>query len=194
MKRFWELVESELLARTPVFNLRRDRKRRAESGFTWDFYILEAGDWVNVIPLTSQSEVVLVELHRHGIEGPSLEIPGGVIDPDDPSPIAAAERELMEETGYRAEEILPLGVVHPNPAIQGNRCYSFLARNVARVDRPRPDGAEDITVLKVPLSSVPQLIRQGRITHSLVVAAFLWLSLGESGFFGQPAGSNRMTL
>jgi ADP-ribose pyrophosphatase len=182
--KLWELLESKSLARTPVFNLRRDRKRRQDSGFTWDFYILEAGDWVNVIPLTPEREVLLVEITRHGIEGPSLEVPGGLIDPGDRSPLAAAERELLEETGYEAVEMLPLGVVHPNPAIQGNRCYSFLARDVRRVAEPALDGAEDITLIRAPLDQVPQLIRQGRITHSLVVAAFLWLALGEPDGFG----------
>ena len=180
----WELLGRESLARTPVFNLRRDRKRRQDSGFTWDFYILEAGDWVNVIPLTPEREVILVEITRHGIEGPSLEVPGGLIDPEDPSPLAAAGRELLEETGYEAAEMLPLGVVHPNPAIQGNRCYSFLARDVRQVAAPRLDGAEDITLLQVPLRQIPDLIRQGKITHSLVVAAFLWLELGDPGGLG----------
>lgn len=184
-RKTWELVHQESLARTPVFNLRRDRKRRADSGFTWDFYILEAGDWVVVIPLTAERDVVLVEVARHGTGELSLEAPGGLIDPDDPSPIAAAERELLEETGYQAERIVPLGIAHPNPAVQGNRCYSFLAENVRRVAEPRLDAAEDLTVLKVPLASVPDLLRQGRITHSLMLAAFLWLELGEPGALGR---------
>jgi 8-oxo-dGTP pyrophosphatase MutT (NUDIX family) len=180
----WDLLHRESLARTPVFDLRRDRKRRVDTGLTWDFYILEAGDWVNVVPVTREGDLVLVEITRHGIEGRSLEVPGGLIDRDDPSPMAAAARELMEETGHQAEEMLPLGVVHPNPAIQGNRCYSFLARNVSLAGEPSLDGAEDLTVVRVPLSAVPSLIREGRITHSLVLAALFWLDLAEPGVFG----------
>jgi len=144
-----------------------------------DFFVLEAPDWVNVIPLTPDRHVVLVEQYRHGIEGPTLEIPGGIIDPHDPSPIAAAVRELREETGYEADALLPLGVVHPNPAIQTNRCYTFLAHGARRVGDPEPDEGEDLSLMSVPLARVPDLIRQGKITHSLVVAAFLWFFLSE---------------
>lgn len=139
-----------------------------------DFYVLEAVDWVNVIPVTAENEVVLIELYRHGINTPSLEIPGGMIDPEDSSPLAAAERELREETGYVSDPLLPLGVVHPNPAIQNNRCYTYLAPNAHPAGEPDPDEGEEITVFKYPLTEVPNLLREGKITHSLVIAAFLW--------------------
>jgi len=184
MKKDWELLNRESLVKTPVFNLRRDRKLRTASNLTWDFYILESGDWVNVIPTTPAGDVILVEITRHGINERSLEIPGGLIDPEDPSPTAAAARELLEETGFEAEIVLPLGVLHPNPAIQGNRCYTFLAQNARKVADPTHDPAEDIAIVTAPLGSIPDLIRAGRITHALVISAFLWLELGEPGALG----------
>ena len=101
----------------------------------------------------------------------TLEIPGGMCDGDEP-PEKAAERELREETGYVCDRLEPLGWVHPNPAVQTNRCHTFLARNVRRDGEPRPDPDEDLEVVEVPLADVPALIRDGTITHALVVCAF----------------------
>jgi 8-oxo-dGTP pyrophosphatase MutT (NUDIX family) len=94
--------------------------------------------------------------------------------------MAAAERELREETGYESDPLLPLGVVHPNPAIQNNRCYTFLAPNANPTGTQDPDEGEEITVVKVRLAEVPNLLKEGKITHSLVIAAFLWFFLGEA--------------
>jgi ADP-ribose pyrophosphatase len=154
-----------------VFALRKDTALSPRTGKAHDFFILESGSWVNVIPLTEDDQVVLVRQYRHGTGQVTIEIPGGIVERKD-TPEQAARRELLEETGYRAEEMIPLGFVHPNPAIQNNRCYTFLARNAHLVGDQRQDGGEDIGVLLRPLSEIPRLIREGEITHSLVVAAF----------------------
>jgi 8-oxo-dGTP pyrophosphatase MutT (NUDIX family) len=171
----WRTTGRKILATTPVFSLRQDSKERASgSASRHDFYILDAVDWVNVVPVTPSGEIVFIELYRHGIDASSLEIPGGMIDPEDPEPAAAAAREMREETGYEADHLVPLGVVHPNPAIQGNRCHTFLAENARRVGDPRPDETEDIRVVLHPRQEVPRLLREGRITHALVVAGLYW--------------------
>lgn len=170
----WRTTARDLLVTTPVFSVRRHRKQRSgavSGGRPHDFYLLDAVDWVNVVPVTENDEVVLIELYRHGIEAPSLEIPGGMIDPEDASPAEAAAREMEEETGYRASEIEPLGFVHPNPAIQGNRCFMFVARGARLEGPPRPDETEDIRVALYPRAEIPALLSSGRISHALVVAA-----------------------
>lgn len=173
----WKTTESRLIARTPVFSVRRERRERTTSGRRGeakDFFILEAVDWANVVPVTAEREIVFIEIHRHGIDATSLEIPGGMIDPGDRDPAEAAAREMREETGYHSDRIVPLGLVHPNPAIQRNRCFTYLAENARLLSEPRPDETEDIRVVRHPLSEVPRLLADGKITHALVVAGLLW--------------------
>jgi ADP-ribose pyrophosphatase len=98
------------------------------------------------------------------------------VDPGD-TPETAAARELLEETGYRAEEVVKIGATNPNPAIFNNRCYTFLARNVTKVREPMPDQTEDIETALIPLSDIPEFIRTGKIDHAIVVAAFCWYLL-----------------
>jgi len=167
----WKIISSKRDKSYRVFNLRTDRARSPRTGRNHDFYVMESPEWVNVIPVTQGNEVVLIRQYRHGIRDIELEIPGGLVEPGD-SPLAAAIRELYEETGCREEEMIPLKSVHPNPAIQNNRCYTFLARNVVFSGARELDDKEDIEVVLKPLEEIPGLISSGVITHSLVIAAF----------------------
>ncbi len=172
----WDTLGSESVYRTPIFELHRRRSRHPGRG-EHDFYILEAPHWINVIPLTADNQVVMVRQFRHGIGDFTLEIPGGMVDPEDAHPAHAARREMREETGYDAEQIVELGRVHPNPAIQPNFCYTYLARDVRKVAEPTPDssGTEETEVVMVPLGDIKGLIASGHITHALVIAAFSFL-------------------
>lgn len=134
--------------------------------------VLEGPDWVNVIPVTTRGEVVLVRQFRFGTWSNHLEIPGGMVDPGE-DPAVAAPRELEEETGYRAGRVEALGWSHPNPAIQSNRLHSFLALDCELVGAPRQDTAEDIRVEVVPRAALRELVKRGEITHSLVLTTLL---------------------
>jgi ADP-ribose pyrophosphatase len=172
----WARGSSEELADCRVFKVRRDISADPRDGRAHDFYVIEAPDWVNVIPLTDDGRVVLIELYRHGTGEISLEIPGGMIDPDESAADAAA-RELLEETGYEAREVLLLGRTRPNPAIQDNRLHAFLARGVRRRCGPSNAGTEQTVVRLFALDRIPSLISEGKITHALVVTAFHLLGL-----------------
>lgn len=167
----WPLVSSRSDRSYRIFDLRMDRSVSPRTGEEYDFVVLESSPWVNMIPLTDREEVVLVRQYRHGIRDVTLEIPGGLVDAAD-APLAAAKRELMEETGYRGEEWVDLGYVHPNPAIQDNRCHTFLALGAKPAGEQSLDDKEDIEVVLKPLVEIPRLIRDGEITHSLVICAF----------------------
>ncbi|HEV8320815.1 MAG TPA: NUDIX hydrolase [Myxococcota bacterium] len=170
----WPRVAERELLRTRIFTVRAET-RHGPDGAAHEFYVMDSPDWVNVIPLTAAGEVVLVRQPRFGIGRATLEVPGGMVDPGDADPAAAAARELLEETGYAAERVEALGLVHPNPAIQNNVTWSFVARGCRPVAAPRPDGAEDIEVLRRLLADVPALIAAGEITHALVVCGFYHL-------------------
>lgn len=168
----WQQLESKVVDDYRIFRLRQDRSRSPETGQAHHFYVLEAPDWINVIPLTPEGKVVLIRQYRHGTREVSLEIPGGMVDGVDEDPGRAATRELLEETGYRAAEMIPIGHVTPNPAFLDNRCYTFLAKDARPVALPQLDGTEDIELSLVDLSAIPTLISSGQITHALVIAAF----------------------
>ena len=167
----WDVVSSQKDRSYRVFSLRTDRAISPRTGKEHNFFILESTSWVNIIPLTSDGKVVMVRQYRHGIGEVTLEIPGGLVEESD-TPETAAMRELAEETGYTARKVISLGNVQPNPAIQNNRCYSFLARDVRLTREQSQDEKEDIEVVLKPLSEIPEAIRNGEITHALVLAAF----------------------
>ena len=168
----WEKLNSEEIADYRIFKMRRDKRRSPRTKAEHSFFVLQTPNWVNVVPLTPDNMVVMIHQFRHGTAEVTLEIPGGMVDEHEDNPAEAVRRELLEETGYAAEEIIHIGTVHPNPAFLDNKCHTYLARNVRWQQPPELDGAEDIAVELIPLDEIPTLIRNGRITHALVVAAF----------------------
>jgi 8-oxo-dGTP pyrophosphatase MutT (NUDIX family) len=167
----WRRVGSEKAQDCRVFELLRQRFESPDERPADWFYVLRAPDWINVIPLLPDGRVVLIRQYRFGTEDFTLEIPGGMCDGDEP-PIDAARRELLEETGFEAKRLTDLGWVHPNPAIQNNRCHTFLATGLSETSAPDPDPHEAFERILVPLDRIPALISDGSITHALVVAAF----------------------
>ena len=167
----WKLISSKKDNSFRIFDLRIDRAISPRTKKEHDFYVLESTDWVNVIPLTGKEDVVLVRQYRHGIGQVTLEIPGGLVEQGD-SPAETARRELIEETGYRASEMVLIGSVHANPAFMNNICYTYLARDVSLSGAQEQDEKEDIEIIVKPLKEIPRLIRDGKITHSLILAAF----------------------
>jgi 8-oxo-dGTP pyrophosphatase MutT (NUDIX family) len=161
-----------------IFRLRTLRVEDPRTGKEWSRVTLDCPDWVNVIAVTTDDQVVLIRQFRFGTWSDTLEIPGGRVD-HQADPRIAAARELEEETGYRPAGIVRLGVTEPNPAIQTNRLHHYLATGCTRVNGGRPDESEDIEVELVSRSRVDELVRNGEITHALVITALYYWQLLE---------------
>jgi 8-oxo-dGTP pyrophosphatase MutT (NUDIX family) len=174
----WQVVETEELQECKVFAVSRSMTRSPLTGEIHPFFRIDAGEWVNVVPITADDELVMVHQYRHGSREITLEIPGGIVDPGE-MPAEAAARELLEETGYRAKRVEAIGSVNPNPALFGNRCHTFLAPEVVRVAEIQNTQLEETSVELVPMAEIPDQLRRGIIDHALVVAALYWYELDK---------------
>lgn len=168
----WETIGEKSLLTTRVFGVRSVRRRHPGRAVERDFVVIDPPDWVNVLALTPDRHLVLVRQFRFGINEFSLEIPGGVMEAGE-DPVTAGLRELQEETGYVGTGARLLGAVHPNPAIQSNRCHFVLVEQAVQSADMAWDHDEEIAVSTAPVDEVYAWARSGRITHSLVLNALL---------------------
>jgi ADP-ribose pyrophosphatase len=169
----WEALSARTIAECRIFSVDMISKKRP-SGQAGEFALIRSQDWVNILPLTDNGTVILIRQFRHGTNEVTLEIPGGIVEPGE-DPLEAAMRECREETGYSgAEKAEFLGSIDPNPAIQDNRCYTYLWRGCRPVEAQLLDEHEDIEVVEVPLDEVRHLIRNGSIRHSLVLTTLFF--------------------
>ena len=146
----WEKLGQHPQLHTRIFDVLGVRYRHPVRGTEKDFIVVQAPDWVNVVALTTDQHLVLVRQFRFGINAFSLEIPGGVMEAGE-DPIVAGLRELREETGFSGGSARLLGVVHPNPAIQSNRCHYVLVESVVRSHELEWDAEEEIQVETLPV-------------------------------------------
>jgi ADP-ribose pyrophosphatase len=177
----WKKVRSRRLGEFRIFTLRADVKVSPATGQEHDFFILDCPHWVNVIALTPDDQLVLVEQYRHGSNTVELEIPGGMMDADETDPVVTGVRELREETGYEGERARLLGKVWANPAFMSNTCYTVLVENCRLQHAVQFDHSEDIITRLVPAADVPRLVAEEKIRHSLVVVALNYYDLYRRG-------------
>jgi 8-oxo-dGTP pyrophosphatase MutT (NUDIX family) len=138
------------------------------------YYVFEYPDWVNVVALTTDEDVVLVRQYRHGAGQTLLELPCGAVDKDDASPLAAVSRELLEETGYQAEAFVSTGVLSPNPATHNNSTHCFLATACRAVGTPVQDETEQTEVVLMPLRKFAETVLAGGLYQALHVGSALF--------------------
>ncbi len=173
----WPTLDSKPVGDFRIFTIRSDRKVSPRTGRDHDFYVIDCVNWVNVVAVTPDRQLVMIEQYRHGSDTVELEIPGGMIDPEDTSPDEAGIRELREETGYEGQSARIIGEVFPNPAIQSNRCFTVLVQDCKHLHPTELDHGEDLVTRLVPVAEIPQLVAAGKIKHSLVVVGLYYYEL-----------------
>lgn len=168
----WKKISTpEVILNTPVFEIAKTRLKCLRTGKEGDFYTFDCPNWVNVIAETPDHQLVMITQYRAGSKQIELEIPGGGIENHENDPIAAGARELLEETGYAGKNGRIIGQVCPNPALQGNTCYTIYFSDTKKIAPPAMEGTEDIETVLVPISEIHEKIVNGEITHGLVLNA-----------------------
>jgi ADP-ribose pyrophosphatase len=175
----WQKVSSKSLGDFRIFTIRLDRKISPRTSEEHDFFVIDCVNWVNVIAVTPDDQLVMVEQYRHGSNTVELEIPGGMMDGTDGSPEQTAARELREETGYEGSDARRIGEIYPNPAIMSNICYTVLIENCRCVHPLAFDTGEDLITKLVPVTEIPGLVAAGKIRHALVVVALYYFELSR---------------
>jgi len=175
----WRELSRETVADARIFTLERSMAESPVDGQARAFHRIRSVDWAQLLPITANNEAVMVRQYRHGPQRMTLEMPGGLIDPGE-DPATAAQRECLEETGYRARSVYPLGSVNPNPALFAHRLYSFYATDVEPERAIQNTGSEVTEVVLVPVADLEGLLLAGEIEHALVVGA-LWRYLRFHG-------------
>lgn len=164
----WECDHSEPGPEILLFRARYNWMRNPRNGATFKTLVLEGRDWVNVAATTSAGNLVIVRQFRFGTGRTTTEFPAGLVEADEPA-LAAAQRELREETGYTSDDWVSLGSVDANAAFLTNQCHLFLARNVVKTSETALDPSEDILVEEISLDELKTEIESGRFSNALSV-------------------------
>jgi 8-oxo-dGTP pyrophosphatase MutT (NUDIX family) len=171
----WKVLSSKDILKTSIFRFRSDTCELPDGRVMPNYYVLEFPDWVNIVPVTDDGKIVLVEQQRHAAGDTFLEIPGGSLDPRTGEDTKRAVlRELVEETGYVPDDLRLIGVHHPNPAMQNNKMHTYIGFGCRQLEKQNLDPFEDITVVLKEIPEVIELILTGKLTHTIVIASLLY--------------------
>lgn len=171
----WHRVHRRVKADCRIYKVWEDHYRHPGNGKVGDFYAIDAPDWVMILGITRDQRIIRVRQFRFGVDDLTWELPAGMIDSEE-DPVEAGVRELQEETGYGNGKARLLVSMRPNPALMNNRMHIVLVEDVERAGDVDPDEHEEITVDTLSPQEMMTEIREGRIDHALVAAAFYhWL-------------------
>lgn len=174
----WQsLAAPSVLMETVVGRICSERFRCLRTGAEGDFISFDLKNWVVVLAETPDGKLLVVRQFRHGARTMQWEIPGGCIDAGETDPAQAGIRELLEETGYAGEDARVIGDICPNPALQSNRCYTVLVRNVRKVSAPALEDTEDIETFAMTPGEILGMIRRGEFEHGIMLDSILFYLL-----------------
>jgi ADP-ribose pyrophosphatase len=170
----WQVLESKYSYRDPWLAVRSDTVRVPNGTVLSPYHTIEFPEWVCAVALTPQQEILLIEEYRHGVKRLSFELPCGAPDHDGEDVLDAMKRELLEETGFAAQEWHALGSSTDNTARQNNRVHAFLALDVRRVSDQKLDPGEVIRAHLVPWTKFVADLAEGRLEIPGLQLAALW--------------------
>lgn len=168
-ERKWKILSSEYLIKRPWLTARRDRVELPDGRVNDEYYVLEYPTWINVIAITEDGKIIMERQYRHAIGETRFEIPAGVVEPGE-EPLAAAKRELLEETGYQGGEWSLLMTMAPNASSMSNLNYSYIAKGVTPTGTQHLDATEDLEVILMEKKEVIALLQAGELRQALMIA------------------------
>lgn len=174
----WKLLKSNYVFVCPWLKVRKDYIKQPSGLELDDFYVVETPDWVNIIAITDDGKYILEEQYRHGIKRVCVELPAGCVDHDE-TPLEAAKRELLEETGYGGGEWTPFGEYAPNTSGMTAKCHTFIAKGVKKVSNQHLEISEDIRIHLVEHDTIKELLENNSITEA-VMQAPLWRYIAKN--------------
>ncbi|MBR3090784.1 MAG: NUDIX hydrolase [Bacteroidetes bacterium] len=176
----WKTIDIEKVGNFKVFDLYYKTRINPNTNIAHKFTSLDAPTWVNIVATTNDNKILLVEQYRHGIDEISLELPAGIVEPNE-DPLDAAKRECIEETGYVGQnDIILLGKVRPNPAFLNNYCYHYLWERCDLNYDQKLDENEDIRVVLYPIEEIINLIQTEKLQHTLTLSALMLYFLNKN--------------
>jgi ADP-ribose pyrophosphatase len=181
----WNVLKSEYVLEDRWMTVRADTCE-TDTGFrVAPYYVQESGDWVHVLALNEQHEVLITRQYRHGVGKVMIELPAGCVDPGE-TPEVAIARELLEETGCQAGTCIQLPSLSPNPARFNNTMHHFVAFDVRHVADPAQDPTEQIEFEFIPIPQLMEMVERGDFAAALHIPT-IFMGLARAGLLPQPA-------
>ena len=172
----WRVLSERLHADCRIYRIYEQECMHPVDGRKGAFYVMRCTDWVQVLPITEEGDIILVNQYRFSSGELSWEVPGGVMDATDESPEATAARELVEETGFVGEPGEVIASNYPNPALQANKVHFVLIKNCKKVAGQNLDPNEELEVKTVSIKTAMQMLSDGEITHGIAINSLFYLS------------------
>jgi ADP-ribose pyrophosphatase len=176
----WKKLSSKYVYQDRWFQARADSCEFPDGRVIEPYYVVELPDWCNMVVVTKEERIILVRQYRYPVDQNTLELPGGVIEKGE-KPIDAAKREMEEETGYTSDDIELIMQLSPNPAINNNTAYFFLARNAVSTGMKNFDAFEDIDVVSFSKEEIWQLLNENKLQHGVQIGP-LYAALVKLGW------------